>query len=265
MSGTRIKVYAQYVGRTFDELFQLLVRIEVEMCGEAEACAQRAWQHTFARGSADDGESRQGQRDGACARAFADHHIDAEVLHRDIQQLFGGARQTMDLVDEQHFADVEGAQNRSKITGMLNRRAGSHANRHFKLIGNDHGQRGFAQARRAGEQNMVRWHIAFAGRVQEQLQLGLEPWLSDKASENMGAQLLVADRLVADRLGGDHAQRLFVGTGVGGSVIRCLAHQRPLSISAKARRSTRGTSSVASGVGMSFSAQASATACWASC
>lgn len=33
---------------------------------------------------------------------------------------------------------------------------------------------------------MVRWHIAFAGRVQEQLQLGLEPWLSDKASENMG-------------------------------------------------------------------------------
>ena len=153
---------------------------------------------------------------------------------------------------EQHFADVEGAQNRSKITGMLNRRAGSHANRHFKLIGNDHGQRGFAQARRAGKQNMVRWHIAFAGRVQEQLQLGLEPWLSDESLEDMRTKLLVADRFVADGCGGNHTEGFLVRPGV--RLFECISVRHngpfhlPLSNDVSASFSTRGTSSAFNGV-----------------
>ena len=45
----------------------------------------------------------------------------------------------------------------------------------------------------------------FAGGVQEQLQLGLQPRLPDEAVKDVGTQLLVADGLVADRCGGDHA------------------------------------------------------------
>ena len=46
---------------------------------------------------------------------------------------------------------------------------------------------------------MVRWNITFTGRVQKQLQLRLESWLSNKTIEDVRAQLLIAYRLVADR------------------------------------------------------------------
>ena len=88
---------------------------------------------------------------------------------------------------------------------MLDGGAGGHPDRHRKLVGHDHGQRGLAQTRRTGQQDVIRRDLAFAGGVQEQLQLGLQPWLPDEAVKNVGAQLLVADGLVADWRGGDHA------------------------------------------------------------
>ena len=199
------KIHAQHIGRTFDELLQLVVRVEVKMCGETEACAQRTRQHALARGGADDGEPRQGQRNGAGARTLADHHVDAEILHRDVQQLLGGARQAVDLVDEQHLTGIKRTENRGEIAGVLDRRPGSDANRHFELVGHDHGQRGLAQTGWAGEQDMIGRHVPLARGVEEQLKLGFEPGLADESPEDMRAQFLIADRLVADRLRGDHA------------------------------------------------------------
>ncbi len=118
----------------FHQFFQFLMRIEIEMCGEAEASAQWGWQHTFACGGTDHGESWKGQRNRRCARAFAHHHIDTEILHRDMQQLFGGARQTATPSTNSTSPTFQGAKNRSKVTGMLNGRSGSHANRNFKLL-----------------------------------------------------------------------------------------------------------------------------------
>ena len=52
---------------------------------------------------------------------------------------------------------------------------------------------------------MVGGGVTFAGGVQEQLQLGLEPRLPDESVKGMRPQFLVADRLVVDCGGGDHA------------------------------------------------------------
>ncbi len=135
-----------------------------------------------------------------CSRAFADHHINTEILHGDVQQFLGGTRQTVDLIDKEHLAGVQRTQNRSQITSMLDGGTGSDADWNFQFIGHNHGQSGFAKSRRPRKQNMVRRNIAFSGSIEEKLQLRLEPWLSDKALEDMRTQLLVADRFVADRV-----------------------------------------------------------------
>ena len=106
----------------------------------------------------------------------------------------------MDLIDEQHFAGIQRTQDRSQVAGVLHSRAGGHANRDFKFIGHNHGQCGLTEAWRAGKQYVIRRHVTFAGCVEKQLELGLEPGLPDEPLKHMRAELFITDRLVAYRL-----------------------------------------------------------------
>ena len=172
---------------------------------EAETRTQRRRQHALPGGCAHHGESGQRQRDGRGAGPLAHHDVDAEILHGDVQQFLRGARKTVDLVDEQHFPCVQRAEYRSQVARVLDCRTGRDANRHLQLVGYDHRQRGLAQSGRAGEQDVVGGGVTFAGGVQEQLQLGLEPRLPDESVKGVRPQFLVADRLVVDCGSGDHA------------------------------------------------------------
>ena len=66
---------------------QLLGRIELEPCHDAEAIAQRIGQHAGPRCRADQRERGQIELDRAGRRPFADHDVDLEVLERRIQDL----------------------------------------------------------------------------------------------------------------------------------------------------------------------------------
>ena len=59
--------------------------VVVEPGDEAEAVAQRSGDEPGARGRADEREARQVEPDRARARALADHDVEAEVLHRGIE------------------------------------------------------------------------------------------------------------------------------------------------------------------------------------
>ena len=61
---------------------------------------------------ADDRERRQLQGYGGGTGPLAHDDIDSEVLHREIQHLLGGARHAVDLVDEEHLAGRETAEQR---------------------------------------------------------------------------------------------------------------------------------------------------------
>ena len=106
--------------------------------------------------------------------------------------------------------------------------------------------------RRTGKQYVVRRHVAFAGSVEEQLQLRLEPGLADESVKDVRTQLLVADRFVTDWRGGNHAERFLVRTGI--RLFKCVSvlhiglPHLPLSRDANASFSTRGTSSASNGV-----------------
>ena len=54
---------------------------------------------------------------------LADHHVDPEVLHRQVQHLLGGPGDPVDLVDEQHVALDQVGQDRGQVAGPFQRRA----------------------------------------------------------------------------------------------------------------------------------------------
>ena len=129
--------------------------VEVEVRGEPEPVAQRAGQQAGPRRGADQRERRQLERDRGGTRALADDHVDPEVLHREVEHLLGRPGHAVDLVEEEHLALGERRQHRREVAGVLDRRAAGDAQRLAELGGDDHRQRGLAEARRTGEQHVV--------------------------------------------------------------------------------------------------------------
>ncbi len=95
------------------------VVVELQVRGEPEPIAQRIRQQAGPGGRADEGEGRRDRAGCWWPRALADHDVDAEVLHREVQHLFGGSRHAVDLVDEQHLARYEARQERRQVAGVL--------------------------------------------------------------------------------------------------------------------------------------------------
>ena len=66
-----------------------------------------------------------------------------------------GARQAVDLVDEEHVALVELGEDGGQVAGPLERRARGDVQADAHLGGDDAGQRGLAQPGRTGEEQVV--------------------------------------------------------------------------------------------------------------
>ena len=64
MRGVLAEFETEHSRRPLHQLFQLLVRVEIQMGRETESGAQRRRQHTFTRGGANHGETGQCQRNG---------------------------------------------------------------------------------------------------------------------------------------------------------------------------------------------------------
>ena len=114
---------AEQCGAAAEHLLELGLVVEVQVADEAEPVVHRAGQQTGPGGGADQGERRDVERDRGGARALAEHDVDAEVLHRGVQQLLRGPGDAVDLVDEQHLARPRRGQDRDEVAGALDRRA----------------------------------------------------------------------------------------------------------------------------------------------
>ena len=167
------------------------------MRGETEPVAQRAGQRTRPGGGADQGKGRDLERNRRCARAFADDHVDAEVLHRQVEHLLGGPRDAVDLVDEQHVVLDQVGQHRGQVTRSFEGGAGRHPQRRTQFGGDDHRQRRLAEAGWAGQQDVIRCAAAVLGALDDQLQLFAHPRLTDELAERARTQARV-DVALAD-------------------------------------------------------------------
>ena len=127
--------------------------VVLEVRREAESVAKRVRQQARAGRRAHQREGGEVERDAGRPRALADHDVDAEVLHREVQHLLRGARHAVHLVDEEHLAGGQTRQQRREVARVLDRRAARQAQRAPALVGDDHRERGLAEpgrARRAG-------------------------------------------------------------------------------------------------------------------
>jgi hypothetical protein len=109
----------------------------------------------------------------------------------------------VDLVDEQHVVGLEVGEQRGQVAGALQHRAGGLAQVDAHLGGDDVGQGGLAQARRAEQQHVVEGLAALPGRLDEDLQLVADLLLAHVIGQALGAQRpLQRLFLVAGALGG---------------------------------------------------------------
>ena len=191
-----------------DDRLEIGRLVVLEAGDEPEAIAQRAGDETGARGGAHQGEARKVEADRAGRRALPEHDVELEVFHRGIQHLLDGARQAVDLVDEQHVALVEVREHRGEIAGPFDGRAGRDVQAHAELGGDDVGQRGLAQAGRSGEQEVIGRLPSARGRLEDDRQVLSDLGLPDELGQVTRPQTdLVGDLFFAfDRFG---AEELF--------------------------------------------------------
>ena len=174
---------AEDVGGAHDDRLQLVGVVVVEPGDEPEAIAQRPGDHARPRGGADERERRQRQADARRRRALADDDVELEVLHRRVEDLLDGPRQPVDLVDEQHVVVAELGEDGGQVAGALERRAGRDVQVHAHLGGDDRRQRRLAEARRAGEEQVVDGLLAAAGRLEHDAEVLLQLALADELVE----------------------------------------------------------------------------------
>ena len=93
--------------RAVDDLGEGRDVVEVEPQRDAEAAVQRLREQARPRRRPDQREGREVDLHRARHRAFADQDVEAEVLHRGIEDLLDRGREPVDLVDEEDVPGLE--------------------------------------------------------------------------------------------------------------------------------------------------------------
>ena len=103
----------------------------------------------------------------------------------------------VDLVDEQHVLLVQIGQNAREIRRAFQHGPGRHLDFHAEFMGDDIGHRGFAQAGRAVQDNVVHRLVAMACGLDGNPQMRLHLFLPDHIVKPNGPKPLVALKVVA--------------------------------------------------------------------
>ena len=141
----------------------------------------------------------------ARAGALADDQIDAKILHRGVENFFEGGLQAMDFVEEKEIARVERGEDGGEIALFLEQRAGADFDGRAHFVGENLREGGFAEARRAVEQDMVERFAAVARGFDGDLEIFLYAGLADEVAESLWADAGVDARVFVERFAGDDA------------------------------------------------------------
>ena len=94
----------------------------------------------------------------------------------------------MNLVDEQHIAVLELRENRRQITCSFEGRTRRHLEIGAHLGGDDVGERGFAEAGRTGEEQMVGGFTTTSRSAEHDPQMPFQLGLADELRQRLGPQ-----------------------------------------------------------------------------
>ncbi len=150
-----LRLDAQQACRALDDGGYGVLIVEVQAVDRAEAVAQRGAEHGEAGGGPDQCEMGQIESYVPGSGPFAQYDIESEILHRGVQLFLDYTIEPMYFIDEQDVMLLEAGDYGGDVAGTLYRRAGRRPDVHAHLGGDDVGQRGFAQTRRAVKQNVI--------------------------------------------------------------------------------------------------------------
>src|SRR5206468_32482 len=125
-------------------------------------------------------ERREIERDDARAGALADRDRQAAILHRRVEGLLERTREAVDLVDEEDGSRLQRREEGRDVALSLERRARGLCEGHAELGGDDLGERGLAEAGRAGEEDVVERLAAAACGLDEDRELLHDLGLADE-------------------------------------------------------------------------------------
>ena len=183
----------------------------------------------------DQGEARDLDRDGRRPGTLADHDVDPEVLHRQVEHLLGGPGHPVDLVEEEHLALDQTGQDGRQVAGVLDRRTARDPQRGRHLRRDDHRQGGLAESRRPGQQDVVGHPAAVPGGLEHQSELVAHPRLAlelgqaGRSQRRLGGPLLRVGpgRTRLDWLIGSDSRQLVPSSGSSaGQGLQRGPHQR---------------------------------------
>jgi len=153
--------------------------VKIEMKYDAEPAAKRGGQHSRTRSSSDQRKFREFQFDRPGGRALAYHNVEAVILHCGIQYLLDRRIEAMNLVNKEHIAFVKIGQYSSEIARFFDDRAGGRLERRTHFVGDDVGERCFAQSGRPRQQYVVECLATLESGLHKDAQILLDLFLPD--------------------------------------------------------------------------------------
>src|SRR5258708_7109213 len=158
---------------------QILRLIKIEAMDDAEPRTERRSDQTGAGGGADQGEVVQVKWVNARSRSLSDDQVHAKILHRGVEDFLDRGLQTVNFVEEKHFAGFQRGKNRRQIAFAIEQRAGAGLDWHVQFVGDDLRESGFSKAGRTVEQNMVQRFTAVARSFQGDRNIFFDTLLAD--------------------------------------------------------------------------------------
>ena len=139
------------------------------MAVDTKTRTERGGEQTGTGGSTDEGKGVEVYLYRARGRSFIYHDIYPIVLHGGIEILLHHRAQTVDLIDEEHVVGFQRSKQAREVTGFVEDGSGGDFEAYPELVGDDIGEGGFSQSRRAEEEHMVERLMAKFGCLYEDL------------------------------------------------------------------------------------------------
>src|SRR5579862_3941558 len=188
LRGFRFDGGFKYCGGADDDAREFLCGIERKFLWNSEAVLERAAEQAVARGCADQREGLEIEFYRTRRWALIDGHVDEKILHRRIKIFFKRRGQAVNFIDEKHRSFRKRCEQPDEIARFFQRGRGCALIPDAKFFRDDARERGFAEARRAGEQHVVERAAALLRGFHVDLQILLNALLPDKIGEALRAQ-----------------------------------------------------------------------------
>ena len=170
-----------------DDEAELFFGVELKAEQNAEAGPQGRGEQAGPGGGADEGEGTNLHHVGARRRALADDDVEFVVFERGVELFFEHRLHAVDFVEEEHLALAQVGEDGGEVALDLERGAGGLLEADVQLVGDDGGEGGFAQARRAKEEYVIEGFTAGFGGFKGDRKLLFGFGLADEFAAASGA------------------------------------------------------------------------------